>query len=284
MPLTSDINVVAHAAQQRCIELFAATDGNHGRAVAFMARLLGLEANIYVPRVMDEQTKGSIQHEGATVHVMHGDYDDAVQNAMIAADAPQGVLVQDTAWPGYEETPARIVEGYSTMLTELDAQLHQQGLEADAVFCPVGVGSLAHAVSRHFKSASRRKIAKVVTVEPNTAACLNASLRSGKLEKIETGDTIMSGMNCGTVSYTAWPDLQKLVDVSVTVSDLEAHKATRYSEIMGVSAGPCGACGIAALRAVHQDHRNDVDRGENKVIVLLNTEGKRAYNVPQSHF
>jgi diaminopropionate ammonia-lyase len=170
-----------------------------------------------------------------------------------------------------------VVEGYSTMLAEADEQLKQHtSSPVTHAFASVGVGSWAHAVTLHYKSTT--PAAAVVTVEPDTAACLKTSLETGKIATIETGDTIMCGMNCGTVSMIAWPVLNAGVDAAVTITDVEAHQAVKYLLENGVQAGPCGAAPLAALRKVSKE--NALDLGPDSVVVLFCTEGAREYPLP----
>lgn len=281
LSLSSDVSLeeLSTAARKVPVKLFAATDGNHGRAVAFMANMLSLQADILVPQTLDEYTRGLIASEGACVHVVGGDYDLAVQKAAEMATATHGgLLIQDTSFPGYEEIPSWIVEGYSTMLSEVDAQLANLGLRSTVVITPVGVGSLAHAVARHCKSANRSTL--VVTVEPDTAPCLHQSLISGLPVSIKPSRTIMSGMECGTVSLSAWSDLQNLVDASTTVSCFESHCAVQYLLSQGIASGPCGAASLAALRLLASTNRSTLKLDEGAVVVLLSTEGVRPYRTP----
>jgi acetylornithine deacetylase/succinyl-diaminopimelate desuccinylase family protein len=171
-----------------------------------------------------------------------------------------------------------IVDGYSTMLREIDQQLEDD--VASAIVTPVGVGSLAQAVVLHSKSAGRST--SVLTVEPDTAACLKRSLEVGSITQIATRHTIMSGMNCGTVSYSAWPIHKSGVDASVTVSDFEAHEAVQYLQKAGVNAGPCGAASLAALRHVAKANLEAIGLNANSVVVLLCTEGAREYQIPRN--
>ncbi|KAJ5633676.1 hypothetical protein N7528_001518 [Penicillium herquei] len=259
----------------KSLTLVTASEGNHGRAVAYMAKLLGIAAEIFVPRSMDETTSSRIASEGAQVTVVQGTYDDAVQRAADQAHAENVLLIQDTAFEGYEDVPAWIVEGYSTMMNEAEEQLSQLGLSATMMVTPVGVGSLAHAVTIHCKS---RNVA-VVAVEPDSAPCLSSSLRAGKSVPVQTSSTIMDGMNCGTVSSTAWPDLQRLVDACVTVSSYESHCAVQYLTSNSVPAGPCGAGSLAALRRLSRETPSLLNR--DSVVVLLSTEGAREYQIPR---
>lgn len=169
------------------------------------------------------------------------------------------------------------------MLNESDEQvLEHTGMgSVTHAFVPVGVGSIAQAVTQHFKDERRTAgHAKVVTVEPTTAASLKTSLDSGMISTIPTEDTIMCGMNCGTVSTTAWPILKKGVDASVAVTDVEAHQAVEDLRALGVGAGPCGAATLAALRRAVLDRGVDLGLDQNSVVVLYCTEGPREYEVP----
>lgn len=162
------------------------------------------------------------------------------------------------------------------MLREIDKQL--DGAEADMVISPVGVGSFAQAVVSHYKRNGCKT--SVMTVEPDTAACLYKSLRAKEPTPVQTYSTIMAGLDCGTLSPMAWPLLKSGVDASVTVSDYEAHQASQYLKFQGVSAGPCGAAPLAALRRLTAEDKTNLGLGEHSVVVLLCTEGVRGYRVP----
>lgn len=280
LPPTASLDEVSTGAKASAITLVAATEGNHGRAVAFMARLLGIDAQIFVPRSMDERTQGFIAGEGASVVVSTGCYDQAVEEASERADElPGALLIQDTAFEGYESVPAWIVEGYSTMMNEAEEQVAQLGLTTSVMVTPVGVGSLAHAVVRHCKSG--QPPVSVVAVEPDSAPCLFKSLHAGKSITVETSSTIMDGMNCGTVSTTAWPDLQRLADACVTVSSYESHEAVQFLTSKSVRAGPCGGASLAALRRLAAEARASSLLHKDSVVVLLSTEGARQYPIPR---
>jgi hypothetical protein len=169
-----------------------------------------------------------------------------------------------------------IVDGYSTMMSEIDEQLSAE--EATHVFAPVGVGSFAQAVTSHFRREGRST--RVIGVEPDTAACLWKSLSCGESTSIETIPTIMAGLDCGTVSTTAWPILSQGLCASITVSDFEAHSASLYLESCGVSAGPCSGSTVAALQRLSSADRKLLYVDSNSVIILPCTEGARDYNLP----
>ena len=260
-------------AQRAGARLVTATDGNHGRAVARMAAHFRVAATVFVPAVMAAETAALIAREGATVVWVDGDYDAAVRRAAgFAAERPDRALVQDTAWTGYEQVPAWIVEGYRTLLVELDAQL---GQPPDLVAVPAGVGSLAEAVVRHYR---RPAVAhpRVLTVEPDTAACVLASLTAGRPVTVSTAATVMAGLNCGTVSRSAWPVLHAGCDAAVAVSDDEALRAADDLARLGIRSSPSGAAGLAGVRAALTDPRRRAGLGlaADAVVVLLNTEGR----------
>jgi diaminopropionate ammonia-lyase len=164
------------------------------------------------------------------------------------------------------------------MLTETDRQVEEQtGKAATLAIASVGVGSWAQAVAMHYKTPSRR--ATVVTVEPDTAACLQASLNAGKITTVETANSIMCGMNCGTVSTTAWRVLRDAVDISVTITDLKAHRSVRDLHDRGLMVGPCGAATLGALRSLCKEE--GLGLGPESVVVLFSTEGERKYVLPQ---
>ncbi|KAL1855009.1 hypothetical protein Plec18170_004421 [Paecilomyces lecythidis] len=277
---TADLDELRSHSKNSSITLVAATEGNHGRAVAFMGRLLDIPSLIFVPEHMDEKTRSFISAEGADVVVTQGDYDRSVQEAANYAHRTNGaLLIQDTAFEGYEDVPAWIVEGYSTMLAEVEESLTELGLSSSVIVTPVGVGSLAHAVSRYCKS--REPPISVVAVEPDSAPCLLSSLSAGGPVTVGTSSTIMDGMNCGTVSSTAWPDLKRFIDACLTVSCFESHSAVQYLASRSVPAGPCGGASLAALRYLATSGKAVSLLNKDSVVVLLSTEGKRDYSIPR---
>ncbi|MGW1373057.1 diaminopropionate ammonia-lyase [Streptomyces sp. NPDC002446] len=265
------------------VTLVTATDGNHGRAVARMARLLGQRAHVFVAQGVHPQAVAAIVAEEAKVTEVIGPYDEAVRLAAEAAAAPDTVLVQDTAWPGYEQVPAWIVEGYSTLCAEVDEQLAAQGVAEgpDLVSVPVGVGSLAQAVVTHYRSRPSGRAPALLSVEPETAACALESLTVGEPVSITTGDTTMAGLNCGTLSSIAWPYLYGGLDAAVAIQDADSARAAARLAALGVSSGPCGAATLAGLRTVLTGAGADARRtalglGPSSVVVLLSTEGPDA--------
>lgn len=245
-----------------------------------MAKYLDIEAVIFVPDFMDEATQRKIEGEGKGIKVVvvDGDYDFSIAKAREEADKG-GMLVMDVSWEGYEEIPEWVVEGYSTMLIEADEQLRDMSSRPIThAVVSVGVGSWAQAVTLHYKAQSNP--ITVVTVEPDTAASLKASLEAGKITPITTGHTIMNGMNCGTTSTTAWKILKDGVDISVTVSDVDVHRDLQYLDSQGVRVGPCGAAPLTALRKLCMEGKDVTRLNEESVVILFSTEGARDYIVP----
>ncbi|MEV5433985.1 diaminopropionate ammonia-lyase [Streptomyces sp. NPDC052701] len=269
------------------VTLVTATDGNHGRAVARTARLLGEQAHVFVPRGVHPQAVAAIVAEEAKVTEVPGPYDEAVRLAAEAATGQDSVLVQDTAWQGYEQIPGWIVEGYSTLCAEIDDQLRAAGLleGPDLVAVPVGVGSLAQAVVTHYRSRSSERAPALLSVEPEAAACVLESLTLGEPVSVATGKTAMAGLNCGTPSSIAWPYLYGGLDAAVAVTDADSARAIGDLAALGISSGPCGAATLAGLRAVltgtdAQERRTALGLDATSVVVLLSTEGADAN--PQS--
>lgn len=271
------------AGERGPVTLVTATDGNHGRALARTARLLGQRAHVLVPRGVHPGAVAAIAAEGAQVTEVRGTYDEAVRRAAEVAAAPDAVLIQDTAWPGYERIPGWIVEGYSTLCAEVDEQLAgRAGLEgSDLVVVPVGVGSLAQAVVTHYRSRPSGHAPALLSVEPESAACVLESLTRGEPVSVTTGDTTMAGLNCGTPSTLAWPYLHAGLDAAVAVRDTDSARAAARLADLGVSSGPCGAAPLAGLRAVltgtgADERRAALGLGPSSVVVLLSTEGSTA--------
>ena len=256
------------------VTLVAATDGNHGRAVARFARLLGHRARIFVPDGVHPAAVQAIRDEGADVTAVPADYDEAVRTAARYAADTGGILIQDTAWAGYEEVPRWIVAGYSTLFRELDDQFAELGIaQPDLVLVPTGVGSLLHAALTHYREhPTGPETAVVVSVEPVAAACVQASIAAGHPVSVATGHTIMAGLNCGTVSSLAWPSIHRGLDAAATVTDDQVTSACRDLAENGVPVGPCGAAPLAAARTLAATHQ--VSAGTT--VVLIATEGESA--------
>jgi diaminopropionate ammonia-lyase len=262
----------------RPLSLVAATDGNHGRAVARVARLLGLGARIFVPDDMVLARSEAIADEGAEVIVVDGTYDEAVELSA-AEEGERALLVSDMSWPGYERIPSWVIEGYSTMLWEIDDELERRNEEGpDLVVVQVGVGAFAAAVARHFSSPGASTRPKLMGVEPASADCLLESVAAGRIVSVPgPHDSIMSGLNCGRPSLVAWPAVSRGIDLLVAVDDGPARQAMRLAAESGVVSGETGAAGLAGLqellRVGETEARRTLGVDEQTRVLLFNCEG-----------
>ncbi len=292
------------------LTLVAATDGNHGRAVARMARLLGFRAHILVPRDMTPTRIAAIQSEGSdvTVTVVNGSYDDAVaESARLASErgqsaqcAQRALVISDTAWAGYTEIPRWIMEGYTTILRELDEQLAQRGdrsdtrdtrdtrdttrdtTRVDLVVVQMGVGGLATAVVWHYRRPDLALADRptIVGVEPLAADCVLQSAQAGQMVAVPgPHHSIMAGLCCGVPSLVAWPVISKGIDVFVAINDAWARVAMRELATAGVVSGETGAAGLAGLLALlsgssdREQYRHLLRLTPASRVVVISTEG-----------
>ncbi|HEU4978294.1 MAG TPA: diaminopropionate ammonia-lyase [Solirubrobacteraceae bacterium] len=260
--------LAALAEGMRPLRLSAATDGNHGRAVAHMARLLGLEASVYVPQGTAQARIDGIASEGAAVSVVDGGYDDAVRRS--ALDAGERCLViSDTSWPGYQDVPRWVIEGYETIFAEIDEEAPGR---FDAVAIPIGVGALAAAAIAHFWAGGGPRPA-LVGVEPTSAACVLASVEAGDIVSLtEPQESIMAGLNCATPSLVAWPLTSRGIDVYVAIDDARVPGAMRMLAQDGIVAGETGAAGLAGMRCL-AEQGDPAPLGPEARVLLIVTEG-----------
>jgi len=261
-----------------------ATDGNHGRAVAWVAQKLGVNAVVYMPQGSSRARFEAIKQYGAQTEIVKGNYDDAVHWAAEQAQKNGWILVQDTAWEGYEEIPTRIVQGYLTLLHEALEQLG--GKIPTHVFVQCGVGSLAAAMQAYVVELFGPNRPISVVVEPERASCFyeSMSINDGNLHKI-SGDlnTIMAGLACGEPGLLAWKILYSYADVFVTCSDSVAIKGMRIlaNPLAGdgkVVSGESGAVTTGLLACLVGDARYRETAEALKItqeskILLVSTEG-----------
>ena len=267
---------------------FTATDGNHGRGVAWAANKLRQNAVVHMPKGTTQTRLENIRKLGAKVDILDLNYDDCVrQAAKEAAETPRGVIVQDTAWDGYEEIPSWIMQGYGTMANEADDQLHEAGCERPThVFIQAGVGSLAGAVQGFFANRYPENPPKVVVVEAAPAACLykGACAKDGAI-RIVDGDmvTIMAGLACGEPNTISWDILKNHVDTFIATPDWVAAKGMRmlaapFKGDQPVTSGESGAAPFGTLACImcmdeYQELREHLGLDETSRVLLFSTEG-----------
>ena len=269
-----------------------ATDGNHGRAVAWASKLHGKKAVIFVPRNTSKERLLSIKKEGAIVIQTEKDYDEACQIAKQQSIEKDWELVQDTAWQGYEKIPAYIMAGYKTIFQEIDEQLLKQNhSNIDVVMLQAGVGSFAAAAIWYFVS-QYKKCPKLVIVEPYESDGILASFKAGK-RSVPSGklETIMAGLNCGIPSSTAWEIMKNCTDAAIKIDDAYVKKTMKelYHPSQNdpkIIAGESGAAGLAGLKFLMtetsaQPIRNHLGINSNSNVLVISTEGdtdKESFN------
>lgn len=267
---------------------FTATDGNHGRGVAWAANKLGQKAVVHMPKGSTQTRFDNIAKEGASVTIEELNYDDCVRlAAKEAAETPHGVIVQDTAWDGYEEIPSWIMQGYGTMVMEADQQLKEAGIDRPThVFVQAGVGSLAGAVVGYFAHKYKENPPIMVVCEASAADCLyrSAMKESGDLVNVG-GDlqTIMAGLACGEANTIGWDILRNHVSVFASCPDWMSAKATRiYANPLGndphIVSGESGSVPLGlCFTALHDEDAKDLKEAlkldENSNVLVISTEG-----------
>jgi diaminopropionate ammonia-lyase len=262
----------------RPLKLIAATDGNHGRAVARIAALLGFGARIFVPANTTSARVEAIASEGADVVIVNGSYEDALSQA-VKEQGPQNLLLQDITLPGYEDIPRWAVEGYSTIFWEADEALKARGEgDPNLVVAQIGGGSFAAAAVLHYRRGLQAP-PRIVGIEPECAASTLASMQAGHVVVVPGPHTsIMCGLNCGTVSMVAWPLLKAGIDCFVAIGDDRVGEAMRFLAGAGVTAGETGASGAACLLELLSGPHAEMARkrlgiGLSTRVLLVSTEG-----------
>jgi len=255
-----------------------ATDGNHGRAVAWVARHLGRPAFVYMPGGAVPARIQAIESEGAVVTVIDGGYDEAVRHAADAAVREGRTVIADVGYPGYTDIPLFIQEGYQTIFAECRVQLQEGGVpDPDCVFIQAGVGAFAAAAATfYFKGDTT---ARLVSVEPERVGCLLHSVvvNDGKPHGVPPGgETIMAGLNCETPSTTAWPLIRDRFDAFMTIEDSYAEEAMRLLAHEGIVAGESGAASLGGMLALCRETRASIKERlgmhPDASVLIINTE------------
>ena len=267
---------------------FTATDGNHGRGVAWAASKLNQKAVVHMPKGTTQTRLQNIKKLGAQVDIQELNYDDCVRlAAKEAAATKRGVIVQDTAWDGYEEIPSWIMQGYGTMAMEAGEQLKEQGCERPThIFVQAGVGSLAGAVVGYFSNLYKDNPPTFVVVEAQAAACLYKGAVAGDGKpRIVDGDmqTIMAGLACGEPNTISWDILKNHVKVFLSAPDWVAAQGMRMlaAPVKGdasVTSGESGAAPFGALTVLmtdpdYADLRQAIGLNADSKVLLFSTEG-----------
>lgn len=266
---------------------YTATDGNHGRGVAWAANKLGQKAVVLMPKGSSKMRYDNIAKEGADVTIEDVNYDECVRKANALAEADEnGVMVQDTAWDGYEKIPTWIMQGYGTMASEAAEQLKTDDKRPTHVFVQAGVGSLAGAVVGYFANLFPENPPKLVVMEAQAADCLyqSAKAKDGKMRFVD-GDlnTIMAGLACGEPNTISFDILKNHVDAFVSCPDFVSEKGMRMlgAPIKGdpqVISGESGAVGMGLIATLmedpeYKDLKEALELDNQSEVVMFSTEG-----------
>jgi diaminopropionate ammonia-lyase len=262
----------------RSATVTCATDGNHGRSVAWGAQLFGCRCVIFVHEHVSQGRRDAIARYGAEVREVKGNYDDAVRHAAATAQAEGWTVVSDTSYPGYRDIPLDVMHGYGVMAAEIEQQMTQPPTH---VFVQAGVGALAAAVCASFWMHWGDRRPRFVAVEPTHADCVYRSLEAGRPVVVGGSlDTVMAGLACGEVSELAWEILRGGVNVAVAIDDayaLEAMKrlARPAAGDAPVVAGETGGAGLGVLLAARDDAhlREMIGLDTASRVLLIGSEG-----------
>lgn len=276
------------------ITFATATDGNHGRGIAWAAQKLGHDCVVYVHAETSKPRIEAIRGYGATVKIIEGNYDDAVRQIIVDAKANGWVVISDTSWKDYTQIPTWIMQGYTTMMGEIQEQFAGQGITRPThVFVQAGVGALAASVIGYYHSLFGADAPKCIVVEPQHADCLYQSIKAGDGEPHTVDialETIMAGLSCGEPSPFAWKILKETTCCFITCPDYVAAKGMRIyaTPLHGDPFVVSGESGAVTLGAVAQilrikgleELRSLLKLDQDSQILFINTEG----NTDPVHF
>jgi diaminopropionate ammonia-lyase len=256
-----------------------ATDGNHGRSVAWGAQLFGCRCVIFVHEQVSQGRRDAIARYGAEVREVRGNYDDAVRHAAATARAEGWTVVSDTSYPGYRDIPLDVMHGYGVMAAEIAQQLG--GSPPTHVFAQAGVGAMAAAICASFWLRWGEGRPQFVVAEPLHADCVYRSLEAGR--PVVVGgrlDTVMAGLACGEVSELAWEILHGGANAAVALDDAYALEAMRLlahpsAGDPAIVAGETGGAGLGALLAArdYPEIRATLALDADSRVLLLGSEG-----------
>ncbi len=274
--------ILAEQSRYKHLTFVTATDGNHGRAVAWSAKLFGCTAVVYLPKGSSAARLEAIRNYGAEASITAMNYDDTVIHANQKAQEKGWILLQDTSWEGYEKVPRHVMQGYSTLVTEFLDQ--EQEIWPTHVLVQAGVGSLAAGILACFCNLSERPALKFIVVEPKGAPCLFESKKRNELFTVK-GDlpTIMAGLACGEPSHIGWDILQSAASAFLMCSDEVARRGMKVlgNPLAGdqrIISGESGAVTLGALFEILSNKdlykiKEELDLNGDSRVLLFSTEG-----------
>ena len=269
--------IFAHRAEIRDMTFITTTDGNHGKGVSWAAGLFGCKSCVYMPKGTVEVRAQAIRDAGsAKVTITDMNYDDCVKFTAQLAEKNHWHLIQDTSLPNYEEIPAQIMLGYSTLAYEALAQMNC--VRPTHIFLQAGVGSMAGAIAAVFAENFKENPPRITIVEPAEVACFYETMRIGDgLIHSATGNfqTMMAGLNCATPCELAWKILRRYAADSATISDDIAAQAMKTLANLKIISGESGCAGFALANAAinSAELRGLLEIDDNSIIFVINTEG-----------
>ena len=260
------------------IVISTATAGNHGRSVAWGSKKLVLKCKIFISEYVSETRAEAMRGFGADIIRVKGNYEDSLKECIKQSNQNNWQIVQDVAWENYLLVPKLTMAGYSVMMKEISEQINNQ--KVSHIILQAGVGGMAAAMVAGL-ARYLNHVPQIIIVEPDSAACVLASINTGKIEKISIEkESIMGGMSCGEVSLVPWQILKKSVNYCVTVSDDYISKTIKYlancelsyEKIIG---GECSTPGIISLIGLCNDAkiRKKINLNEDSNVLLFGCEG-----------
>ena len=274
--------IFSHRAELDKLTFITTTDGNHGKGVSWAAGLFGCKSYVYMPRGTVEIRAQAIRDAGsATVTITDLSYDDCVKFTAQLAEKNRWHLIQDTSWTGYEDIPAQIMLGYSTLAYEALWQMHY--VRPTHIFLQAGVGSMAGAIAAVFAEVFKDNPPRITIVEPTEVACFYETMRIGDGQihsATGNGQTMMAGLNCATPCELAWRILRRYAADSAIISDDVAADAMRrlarpFGDDAKIVSGESGCAGFALANVALDlpDLRRALELDEDSIIFVINTEG-----------
>jgi diaminopropionate ammonia-lyase len=261
------------AAEAAKITVATATDGNHGRSVAWGAKQAGCQCRIYIHREVSKGREQAMSEFGATIVRIDGDYDASVRLAAKEAAKNGWQVISDTSYDGYLDVPRDVMAGYTVMVREI---LNGMDKPPTHVIIQAGVGGLAAAICAAFWSETGTSRPRFIITESDKAACIIESMRNGKPSNVAINEeTVMAGLSCGEISLIAFDILSRGACASVTIGDEAVAPAMRLMAAKGIEAGECAVPGIITLLAIAKDQHlcDQLALNEHSSVLVFGCEG-----------
>lgn len=256
-----------------------ATDGNHGRSVAWGAQQLGIECHIFIHAGVSQNRADSMTELGATVHRVEGNYDFSIAECIRLSEQHGWQIVSDTSWEGYRDIPNQVMAGYTVLADEIVAQL--DGEIPTHIFLQAGCGGMAGALMGYFWQQWREELPSIVIVESDMSDCVYQSVKQQSIVLVDiVEETLMAGLSCGEVSELAWPLIQRGASHIITLNDdgvapMMQWLAKPTADRPVIEGGECSASGLIGLVSASQDEslKSQLGLDSSSSILVIGTEG-----------